>query len=110
MSSITITISPCIFICTTNSTYLAQAAETGLSAAAEDLGKMKKFAEEFVMSQTEDNINNKKDNHPVNANVFHSIRADEDTSYSSSYSHYGIHHEMLRDKARTCAYRDAIFR
>ncbi|ENN80587.1 hypothetical protein HUJ04_009838 [Dendroctonus ponderosae] len=28
--------------------------------------------------------------------------------YFSSYSHYGIHHEMLNDKRRTESYRDAI--
>jgi len=82
----------------------AQSAEERLSAAAEDLSKMKIFAEEFVMNQS---VEKEVKSHP-NANVFHSIRADEDSSYSSSYSHYGIHHEMLRDKSRTCAYRDAI--
>lgn len=31
-----------------------------------------------------------------------------DCSYISSYSHFGIHHEMLSDKPRTLAYKDAI--
>eukprot|EP01062_Namystynia_karyoxenos_P002052 TRINITY_DN10709_c2_g1_i1.p1 TRINITY_DN10709_c2_g1~~TRINITY_DN10709_c2_g1_i1.p1 ORF type:complete len:376 (+),score=143.56 TRINITY_DN10709_c2_g1_i1:81-1130(+) len=29
--------------------------------------------------------------------------------YFDSYSHYGIHEEMLKDEVRTCAYRDAIY-
>ncbi|KAL3265706.1 hypothetical protein HHI36_009909 [Cryptolaemus montrouzieri] len=35
-----------------------------------------------------------------------SLRADSD--YFQSYSHFGIHHEMLNDKVRTESYRDAI--
>ncbi|XP_018324278.1 protein arginine N-methyltransferase 1 isoform X2 [Agrilus planipennis] len=31
-----------------------------------------------------------------------------DNTYFSSYSHYGIHYEMLSDKVRTESYRDAI--
>lgn len=30
--------------------------------------------------------------------------------YFSSYSHFGIHEEMLKDKVRTCSYRDAILK
>lgn len=30
--------------------------------------------------------------------------------YFDSYSHYGIHEEMLKDEARTLSYRNAIFR
>ncbi len=29
-------------------------------------------------------------------------------SYARSYAHFGIHHEMLSDRARTLAYRRAI--
>lgn len=32
----------------------------------------------------------------------------DDRSYFSTYSHYDIHHDMLSDKVRTNAYRDAI--
>ncbi|KAK9872088.1 hypothetical protein WA026_016133 [Henosepilachna vigintioctopunctata] len=35
-----------------------------------------------------------------------SLRGDSD--YFQSYSHFGIHHEMLNDKVRTESYRDAI--
>ncbi|TRY75107.1 hypothetical protein TCAL_00624 [Tigriopus californicus] len=31
-----------------------------------------------------------------------------DESYAGSYAHFGIHHEMLSDRIRTQAYRDAI--
>ena len=30
--------------------------------------------------------------------------------YFDSYSHFGIHEEMLKDEVRTVAYRDAIMR
>ena len=52
---------------------LAQSAEERLSAAAEDLSKMKIFAEEFVMNQSAE----KESKGTPHANVFHSIRADE---------------------------------
>jgi len=88
----------------------AQTAEARLSAAAEDLSKMKIFAEDFVMNQTGDKDEFKSNSSPRPHNVFHSIRADEDSTYSSSYSHYGIHHEMLSDFPRTTGYRSAISR
>ena len=53
--------------------FSAQAAEERLSAAAEDLSKMKIFAEEFVMNQSSE----KEPKSMPHANVFHSIRADE---------------------------------
>ncbi|XP_013777442.1 protein arginine N-methyltransferase 3-like [Limulus polyphemus] len=37
------------------------------------------------------------------------LKEEEDCSYFDSYSHFSIHHEMLQDKARTEAYRNAIF-
>ncbi|GIY97601.1 protein arginine N-methyltransferase 3 [Caerostris extrusa] len=33
---------------------------------------------------------------------------DEDNYYFSTYDHFAIHHEMLQDKVRTLAYKDAI--
>lgn len=35
--------------------------------------------------------------------------AEHDAAYFNSYSHVGIHEEMIKDRARTEAYRDAIF-
>jgi len=32
----------------------------------------------------------------------------QDNGYFETYAHYGIHHDMLSDKVRTCSYRDAI--
>lgn len=36
--------------------------------------------------------------------------AADDKGYISSYSHYGIHEEMLRDIVRTEAYRDSMYK
>eukprot|EP00249_Psilotum_nudum_P010012 c22281_g1_i1 orf=471-1718(+) len=35
--------------------------------------------------------------------------AEQDAAYFHSYSHVGIHEEMIKDRVRTEAYRDAIF-
>uniref|UniRef100_H3AWQ7 type I protein arginine methyltransferase n=1 Tax=Latimeria chalumnae TaxID=7897 RepID=H3AWQ7_LATCH len=37
------------------------------------------------------------------------LREDEDEVYFSSYGHYGIHEEMLKDKVRTESYRDFMY-
>ena len=37
------------------------------------------------------------------------IQANEDGGYAGSYAHFSIHHEMLSDKVRTEAYRDAVY-
>ncbi|TSM20277.1 Protein arginine N-methyltransferase 3 [Bagarius yarrelli] len=37
------------------------------------------------------------------------LREDEDEAYFSSYGHYSIHKEMLKDKVRTESYRDFIY-
>ena len=36
-------------------------------------------------------------------------KEEEKDYYFDSYSHYGIHEEMLKDKVRTTSYRDAIY-
>eukprot|EP00095_Tigriopus_kingsejongensis_P006342 maker-scaffold804_size94796-snap-gene-0.21 protein:Tk06342 transcript:maker-scaffold804_size94796-snap-gene-0.21-mRNA-1 annotation:"protein arginine n-methyltransferase 3" len=36
--------------------------------------------------------------------------SDQDSIYAGSYSHFGIHHEMLSDRVRTEGYRDAIYK
>uniref|UniRef100_A0A8C9YQE6 Protein arginine N-methyltransferase 3 n=1 Tax=Sander lucioperca TaxID=283035 RepID=A0A8C9YQE6_SANLU len=38
------------------------------------------------------------------------LREDEDEAYFSSYGHYSIHEEMLKDKVRTESYRDFMYR
>ncbi|KAJ8252077.1 hypothetical protein COCON_G00213890 [Conger conger] len=37
------------------------------------------------------------------------LREDEDEAYFSSYGHYAIHEEMLKDKVRTESYRDFAY-
>uniref|UniRef100_A0A673YSG7 type I protein arginine methyltransferase n=1 Tax=Salmo trutta TaxID=8032 RepID=A0A673YSG7_SALTR len=37
------------------------------------------------------------------------LREDEDEAYFSSYGHYSIHEEMLKDKVRTESYRDFMY-
>uniref|UniRef100_A0A182N4R1 type I protein arginine methyltransferase n=1 Tax=Anopheles dirus TaxID=7168 RepID=A0A182N4R1_9DIPT len=39
-----------------------------------------------------------------------SVSLDDDQSYFNTYSHFGIHHDMLSDEVRTSSYRDAILR
>uniref|UniRef100_A0A182T1P2 type I protein arginine methyltransferase n=1 Tax=Anopheles maculatus TaxID=74869 RepID=A0A182T1P2_9DIPT len=39
-----------------------------------------------------------------------SVSVDDDQSYFNTYSHFGIHHDMLSDEVRTSSYRDAILR
>ncbi|KAK6472558.1 protein arginine N-methyltransferase 3 [Huso huso] len=80
----------------------ARKAEEALARALEDLHKIKQFAQNLVM----------------NADVgmgasaggaVAGLRADEDDVYFSSYGHYGIHEEMLKDKVRTESYRDFMY-
>ena len=37
------------------------------------------------------------------------VKTKEDGGYAGSYAHFSIHHEMLSDKVRTEAYRDAVY-
>ncbi|XP_061131817.1 protein arginine N-methyltransferase 3 isoform X1 [Syngnathus typhle] len=46
---------------------------------------------------------------PANPRAVAELREDEDEAYFSSYGHYGIHEEMLKDKVRTESYRDFIY-
>uniref|UniRef100_A0A8D0B8V9 Protein arginine N-methyltransferase 3 n=1 Tax=Salvator merianae TaxID=96440 RepID=A0A8D0B8V9_SALMN len=75
----------------------AERAEAALIRAHEDLQKMRQYAQDFVMS-TEVRSGNVAD-----------LREDEDDVYFSSYGHYGIHEEMIKDKVRTESYRDFIY-
>ena len=43
-------------------------------------------------------------------NLNNSDGPDNDTYYFDSYSHYGIHETMLKDKSRTNAYKDAMLK
>ncbi|XP_075402084.1 protein arginine N-methyltransferase 3 [Tenrec ecaudatus] len=77
----------------------ALSAEAALARAQEDLQRMKQFAQDFVMNA---------DVRPCSSSVA-DLQEDEDGVYFSSYGHYGIHEEMLKDKVRTESYRDFIY-
>ncbi|KAM9460561.1 protein arginine N-methyltransferase 3 isoform 1-T1 [Clarias gariepinus] len=78
----------------------AQQAEENLSRAMEDLHQLKTFAQGLVL------------NSDVTQKCVGSVselREDEDEAYFSSYGHYSIHEEMLKDKVRTESYRDFMY-
>ncbi|KAK3562239.1 hypothetical protein QTP86_032101 [Hemibagrus guttatus] len=78
----------------------AQQAEENLSRAMEDLQKLRTFAQGLVL------------NSDVTQKCVGSVaelREDEDEAYFSSYGHYSIHEEMLKDKVRTESYRDFMY-
>ncbi|XP_065834035.1 protein arginine N-methyltransferase 1-like isoform X2 [Oscarella lobularis] len=73
------------------STNDVRAVEEELVEARCQLDRMKHFVQELVTE------NSRKPTEP---------HVDDDDSYFESYSHFGIHREMLQDKVRTEAYRD----
>ncbi|XP_061466628.1 protein arginine N-methyltransferase 3 isoform X8 [Rhineura floridana] len=77
--------------------HKAELAEAALARAQEDLQKMRRFAEDFVM------------NTEVRSGTVADLKEDEEDVYFSSYGHYGIHEEMIKDKVRTESYRDFIY-
>ncbi|NXC50367.1 ANM3 methyltransferase, partial [Penelope pileata] len=81
--------------------HRARLAEAALARAQEDLQKMKQFAQDFVM--------NADVRSSSSSSAIADLPEDEDGVYFSSYGHYGIHEEMLKDKVRTESYRDFIY-
>ncbi|XP_067152349.1 protein arginine N-methyltransferase 3 isoform X2 [Apteryx mantelli] len=81
--------------------HRAKLAEAALVRAQDDLQKMKQFARDFVM--------NADVRSSSSASAIAGLHEDEDGVYFSSYGHYGIHEEMLKDKVRTESYRDFIY-
>ncbi|XP_068801461.1 protein arginine N-methyltransferase 3 isoform X3 [Struthio camelus] len=81
--------------------YRAKLAEAALVRAQDDLQKMKQFAQDFVMNADVKSSSS--------FNSIADLHEDEDGVYFSSYGHYGIHEEMLKDKVRTESYRDFIY-
>uniref|UniRef100_A0A8B9F0D2 Protein arginine N-methyltransferase 3 n=1 Tax=Amazona collaria TaxID=241587 RepID=A0A8B9F0D2_9PSIT len=79
----------------------ARLAEAALAGAQEDLQKMRQFAQDFVM--------NADVGSSLSSSAIADLQEDEDGVYFSSYGHYGIHEEMLKDKVRTESYRDFIY-
>ncbi|NWU94075.1 ANM3 methyltransferase, partial [Upupa epops] len=81
--------------------HRARLAEAALARAQEDLQKMKQFAQNFVM--------NTDVGSGSSSSTIADLCDDEDAVYFSSYGHYGIHEEMLKDKVRTDSYRNFIY-
>uniref|UniRef100_A0A8C9SJS3 type I protein arginine methyltransferase n=1 Tax=Scleropages formosus TaxID=113540 RepID=A0A8C9SJS3_SCLFO len=77
-------------------------AEEALARAMEDLHKLKLLAQSLVMS-TESGPG------PSSAGAVARLQEGEDEAYFSSYGHYGIHEEMLKDRVRTESYRDFMY-
>ncbi|XP_056134756.1 protein arginine N-methyltransferase 3 isoform X2 [Lampris incognitus] len=76
-----------------------QRAEDALARAMDDLHKLKLLAQGLVLSA-------ETGRGPENMGAVAELREDEDEAYFSSYGHYSIHEEMLKDKVRTESYRD----
>ncbi|KAF5302348.1 hypothetical protein FQA39_LY10387 [Lamprigera yunnana] len=70
-----------------------------LKNAMQDMAKMREVTKTIVESGDSKNL--------VPTNVA-SVPVHYDNEYFNSYSHYGIHYEMLSDVVRTNSYRDAI--
>uniref|UniRef100_A0A8C0UDQ9 Protein arginine N-methyltransferase 3 n=1 Tax=Cyanistes caeruleus TaxID=156563 RepID=A0A8C0UDQ9_CYACU len=81
--------------------HRARAAEAALARAQDDLQKMKQFAQDFVM--------NTDVRSSSSSSAIADLQEDDDGVYFSSYGHYEIHEEMLKDKVRTESYRDFIY-
>ncbi|XP_034536530.1 protein arginine N-methyltransferase 3 [Notolabrus celidotus] len=81
----------------------ARSSEEALARAMDDLHKLKLLAQGLVM-----NAETKKKS--GNLGPVAELREDEDEAYFSSYGHYSIHEEMLKDKVRTESYRDFMYR
>ncbi|KAM4845430.1 protein arginine N-methyltransferase 3 isoform 1-T1 [Thomomys bottae] len=79
----------------------ALSAEAALARAREDLQRMKQFAQDFVMNADVRTCSS--------STAIADLQEDEDGVYFSSYGHYGIHEEMLKDRVRTESYRDFIY-
>uniref|UniRef100_A0A8D2LAK3 type I protein arginine methyltransferase n=1 Tax=Varanus komodoensis TaxID=61221 RepID=A0A8D2LAK3_VARKO len=60
----------------------------------------RQFAQHFVMNS---------EVRSGTASAIADLREDEEDVYFSSYGHYGIHEEMIKDKVRTESYRDFIY-
>ncbi|XP_042583101.1 protein arginine N-methyltransferase 3-like isoform X2 [Cyprinus carpio] len=81
----------------------AQRAEEALARAMDDLHKLKLLAQGLV-------LNTDTSRGPSRSGAIAELREDEDEAYFSSYGHYSIHEEMLKDKVRTESYRDFMYR
>ncbi|KAM3625733.1 uncharacterized protein V6R79_016905 [Siganus canaliculatus] len=80
----------------------ARHSEEALARAMDDLHKLKLLAQDLVL--------NTETSKAGKLGAVAELREDEDEAYFSSYGHYGIHEEMLKDKVRTESYRDFMYR
>ncbi|XP_063145644.1 protein arginine N-methyltransferase 3 [Candoia aspera] len=87
--------------CLKNAEHRTELAEAALARAQDDLQKMRQFAQDFVM--------NAEIQSSSSASPIADLKEDEEDVYFSSYGHYGIHEEMLKDKVRTESYRDFVY-
>uniref|UniRef100_M4A6U9 type I protein arginine methyltransferase n=1 Tax=Xiphophorus maculatus TaxID=8083 RepID=M4A6U9_XIPMA len=76
----------------------AQRSEEAVARLMEDVHKLKLLVQGLVL--------NSEPGQAGNLGAVAELREDEDEAYFSSYGHYGIHEEMLKDKVRTESYRD----
>ncbi|KAF5274298.1 hypothetical protein FQR65_LT04416 [Abscondita terminalis] len=70
-----------------------------LKSAMQDMAKMREVTKSIVESA---------DCKTLSLTCVGSVPVRYDNEYFNSYSHHGIHHEMLSDVVRTTSYRDAI--
>ncbi|KAM6980921.1 protein arginine N-methyltransferase 3 [Aplochiton taeniatus] len=75
--------------------------EEALARAMDDLHKLKLLAQGLVL--------NTDTSRAGGLGAVAELREDEDEAYFSSYGHYAIHEEMLKDKVRTESYRDFMY-
>ncbi|KAK7925349.1 hypothetical protein WMY93_007659 [Mugilogobius chulae] len=75
----------------------ARRAEEALTRAMDDLHKLRVLAQGLV-------LNSESGGRSLGAVC--ELREEEDQAYFSSYSHYSIHADMLKDRVRTESYRD----
>ncbi|KAJ0001810.1 hypothetical protein NQD34_001606 [Periophthalmus magnuspinnatus] len=80
----------------------AKQAEEALTRAMDDLHKLKILAQGLVLSS--DSTRGRR-----SMGAVCELREEEDQAYFSSYSHYSIHAEMLKDRVRTESYRDFMY-
>ncbi|CAD5118988.1 DgyrCDS7650 [Dimorphilus gyrociliatus] len=76
----------------------AERSEDELKKVVEDLHRLQETAKNLFSSTVE----------TAELPTVKSLKDDEDSPYIDSYSHFGIHREMLQDTVRTLRYKEAI--
>ncbi|EDO49961.1 predicted protein [Nematostella vectensis] len=79
-------------------------ADADLMKARDDISQLRCVAMSFL-----DEGDNTNPRSSTSQKKVSNMEDDEDGAYFSSYSHFGIHEEMLKDKVRTESYRDFIY-